>query len=38
VVNPPVGGNREIQNLLHVPSPKARQNLILAEWLPPTFG
>src|SRR6516162_4682952 len=27
VVNPPVGGKREIQKLLHVPSPKTRQNL-----------
>src|SRR5262249_29120598 len=28
--DPPGRGKREIQKLLHVPSPKARQNLILA--------
>src|SRR5262245_40534441 len=36
-LGPPVGGKREIQKLLQGPSPKARQNLILAGG-PPTFG
>src|SRR6516165_10527818 len=35
VVNPPVGGKREIQKLLHVPSSKARQNLILSPEVAP---
>src|SRR6516162_7321122 len=34
----PGRGKREIQKLLHVPSPKTRQNLILAKGGPPTFG
>ena len=38
VVKPPVGGKREIQKLLHVPSPKTRQNLILAKWRPRPLG
>ena len=38
VVKPPGRGKREIQKLLHVPSPKTRQDLILAKGVPPTFG
>src|SRR6516225_1927911 len=35
---PPGRGKREIQKLLHVPSPKTRQNLILAEGGPRPLG
>ena len=38
VVNPPVGGKREIRKLLHVPSPKTRQDLILAKGVPRPLG